>query len=460
MFSNGWQQGRVQRSVMNDLAQNTRPIRYALLRPETQRLLYDVVTQEAAPLTGIFYSYFLKNEEAAAFLSHDDVRKHLAPSMEKWLISLFDPQHPTINHEQQRKIGKIHAQLGIPIHLVLRGAILLKNELGRKLVTVLSDPTSLGDALLFSCNKIDKAMALMSAAYVTNTKRNVRTVEAYRVMSLGQDMTVERESQLIALMEWSQNFLFTLIAHDSSFCPLANSAFGLWLRHRAIMLFEGTPELDCLAEKAAEFDKILLPEAKRINAITQQAYTLKFQAAVKELKYLLSTLFQRVQGLERGIDPLTTLLNRRFLPTILSREVTSAAHDKSPLSLVMLDIDHFKDINDTYGHPGGDRVLKQVAERIQNTVRPSDFLFRYGGEEFLIILTEINGDAAIKIAERLREAIGTTVFVMPDETKLHVTASLGVASYDGHPDPDVLISSADRALYKAKQNGRNRVVSA
>ena len=128
------------------------------------------------------------------------------------------------------------------------------------------DPVPLGDALLFACNKIDKAMALMSAAYVTNTKRNVRTVEAYRVMSLGQDMTVERESQLIALMEWSQNFLFTLIAHDKSFCPLSNSAFGLWLRHRAIMLFENTPELDGLIQKSSEFDQILLPEAKRIRA--------------------------------------------------------------------------------------------------------------------------------------------------------------------------------------------------
>ncbi|MFT8334983.1 MAG: GGDEF domain-containing protein [Acetobacter orientalis] len=276
-------------------------------------------------------------------------------------------------------------------------------------------------------------------------------------MSLGQDMTVERESQLIALMEWSQNFLFTLIAHDKSFCPLSNSAFGLWLRHRAIMLFENTPELDCLIQKSSEFDQVLLPEAKRINAITQQAYTLKFQAAVQELKYLLTTLFQRVQGLERGIDPLTSLLNRRFLPTILSREVSAASHDQSALSIVMLDIDHFKNINDTYGHPGGDRVLKQVAERIQNTVRPSDFLFRYGGEEFLIILTEIDGLAALKIAERLRETIENVPFIMPDETQLTVTASLGVANYDGHPDPDVLISNADRALYKAKQNGRNQV---
>ncbi|MFT8698782.1 GGDEF domain-containing protein [Acetobacter orientalis] len=442
---------------MNDLAQNTRPIRYKLLYPETQQILHDVIMSEAKNLTEKFYSYFLKNEEAAAFLSHDDVRKHLAPSMEKWLHSLFDPRNPEINHEQQRKIGKIHAQLGIPIHLVLRGAILLKNELGHNLVSIMHDPVPLGDALLFACNKIDKAMALMSAAYVTNTKRNVRTVEAYRVMSLGQDMTVERESQLIALMEWSQNFLFTLIAHDKSFCPLSNSAFGLWLRHRAIMLFENTPELDCLIQKSSEFDQVLLPEAKRINAITQQAYTLKFQAAVQELKYLLTTLFQRVQGLERGIDPLTSLLNRRFLPTILSREVSAASHDQSALSIVMLDIDHFKNINDTYGHPGGDRVLKQVAERIQNTVRPSDFLFRYGGEEFLIILTEIDGLAALKIAERLRETIENVPFIMPDETQLTVTASLGVANYDGHPDPDVLISNADRALYKAKQNGRNQV---
>lgn len=443
---------------MSNLAQHIRPTRYQPLCSDTQKLLHAIIAKEASALTNIFYTYFLKMEEAAAFLSHDAVRKHLAPSMERWLISLFDPQHPNINHEQQRKIGKIHAQLGIPIHLVLRGAILLKNEIGRSLVGQLRDPLEIGDAILFSCNKIDKAMAMMSAAYVTNTKRNVRTVEAYRVMSLGQDMTVERESQLIALMEWSQNFLFTLIAHDTSFCPLAKSPFGLWLRHRAIMLFEGTPELTCLTQKMAEFDAVLLPKAKAINAITQQAYTLNFQSAVQEIKYLLTTLFQRVQGLERGIDPLTTLLNRRFLPTILSREVTSASHDKTPLAILMLDIDHFKRINDTFGHPGGDRVLKQVAERIQNTVRPSDFLFRYGGEEFLIILTETTHNAALKIAERLRQAIEASAFYMPDESTITVTASLGVACYDGHPDPDVLINAADKALYAAKQNGRNQVV--
>src|SRR5690606_15153743 len=117
-----------------------------------------------------------------------------------------------------------------------------------------------------------------------------------------------------------------------------------------------------------------------------------FQRKVDDIKYLLMTLFDRVDSLEGGRDPLTQLLNRRFLPTVLAREIAMATSGQGTFSLFLADIDHFKQINDEYGHGGDDAVLRQVAELLQDTCRTGDYVFRYGGEEFLVVLVDARAD--------------------------------------------------------------------
>ena len=128
--------------------------------------------------------------------------------------------------------------------------------------------------------------------------------------------------------------------------------------------------------------------------------------------------------------------------------------------MLALDIDHFKRINDGYGHEAGDRVLQQLAALLVNNSRAGDYLFRLGGEEFLMLLVDTGLNGARRAAEKLRASVEREVFRLPQEQTLSVTMSIGLACFDGHPDYQQMMRRADEALYKAKEGGRNQVVQA
>jgi diguanylate cyclase (GGDEF)-like protein len=159
------------------------------------------------------------------------------------------------------------------------------------------------------------------------------------------------------------------------------------------------------------------------------------------------------------LDPLTKTGNRNALLGSLQREWEMAQRHNQPLSVIMLDIDHFKTINDTYGHGTGDAVLREVASCISDTVRSSDIVFRYGGEEFLILLANTSEAGAMLLAERIRAALEKRMHLPGDGVTLKVTASFGVASLTSEDTQDALVNRADLALYQAKGTGRNRVCS-
>lgn len=157
-------------------------------------------------------------------------------------------------------------------------------------------------------------------------------------------------------------------------------------------------------------------------------------------------------------DPLTHLNNRRYLTKVLNSELLRSERTGDSLSLIILDIDHFKKINDTYGHQNGDKVLSAIAEAAQTHLRCYDSAARYGGEEFVLVLPSTSLADGKEVAERLRKEVEAISFAPPLD-KLSVTISLGVAIF---PSPSVddmesLIRQADEALYRAKQKGRNRV---
>jgi len=161
------------------------------------------------------------------------------------------------------------------------------------------------------------------------------------------------------------------------------------------------------------------------------------------------------------VDPLTGAFNRRYLDTYFPQFVRQSTEKNRSLSVQMLDIDHFKQVNDRFGHAVGDVVLREVARRLSNGIRPSDFFVRMGGEEFAIIMPETHLPSAFKIAERLRQSISNLPIALPDGgDPLPVTISIGVA--DTHPlydkEPIKVFDRADAALYKAKNSGRNKTI--
>lgn len=177
---------------------------------------------------------------------------------------------------------------------------------------------------------------------------------------------------------------------------------------------------------------------------------------------LLDPLEARVQQhLHDAIhtDVLTGVRNRRYLETRLLDEFAHAARHRRPLCLLMLDIDHFKQINDTHGHPVGDLVLRALAAEFMRQVRAEDVLVRYGGEEFMIVARELTSKQGRKFGERLRARVAATPVALPGGAQISMTVSVGLATLrpGQDADPAALIARADAALYRAKQGGRNRV---
>jgi diguanylate cyclase (GGDEF)-like protein len=187
---------------------------------------------------------------------------------------------------------------------------------------------------------------------------------------------------------------------------------------------------------------------------------------------LQSSLLEAQAELQRQAthDVLTEIWNRRAILNILQREAERSRRQSQVLSVIMADVDHFKSINDNYGHPAGDKVLHDVAQCIKSCLRTYDAVGRYGGEEFLVVLPNCSEESAVEIAERIRFTLENNA-VTTESASLAITMSLGVASGKGEliastdklaeayqADERELIANADAALYQAKQQGRNRVV--
>lgn len=195
----------------------------------------------------------------------------------------------------------------------------------------------------------------------------------------------------------------------------------------------------------------------------------KQQSTIKEqnekMAELLARLTAQNEELQRlaSSDALTGMNNRRVLFESLGAELSRVRRYGGFLSLLMLDIDHFKRVNDTWGHAAGDDVLRAVARVVKRTVRDVDLSARYGGEEFVILLPETALEGAVQIAERLRLAVSTAPVTLAEPSAgqaVTVTVSIGVAEASAPESGEALISRADAAMYRAKEGGRNRVVAA
>lgn len=180
------------------------------------------------------------------------------------------------------------------------------------------------------------------------------------------------------------------------------------------------------------------------------------------LENVISNEMLKYMGLT---DALTGVFNRRYVDRRLLEEISRARRQLYPVSFMYIDIDHFKRVNDTVGHGGGDEVLREVAARIKAELRLSDALARFGGEEFVVLLIDADLESAAYVAERIRAGIAASMIELSHGVKVSITASVGVSSLSQVPDggkPEAqaaqLIEQADEALYQAKEGGRNRVI--
>ncbi|MGE5532205.1 MAG: diguanylate cyclase [Bacteroidota bacterium] len=194
------------------------------------------------------------------------------------------------------------------------------------------------------------------------------------------------------------------------------------------------------------------------SPLDQNALRLRLRTA-EHILLLQRNLLQSRQALEYRAthDSLTGIWNRAEVLGLLEREIARAQREGTAVSIIMIDVDHFKQVNDQRGHDGGDEALREVAQRLSDCVRPYDGLGRYGGEEFLIVLSGCSGGNAAGLAERLRQSVAEPPLSIYGE-ELRLSISLGVAVWSAdHGDMQALIRAADAALYRAKKAGRNQV---
>ncbi|WP_338037891.1 GGDEF domain-containing protein [Marinobacterium sediminicola] len=308
-------------------------------------------------------------------------------------------------------------------------------------------------------------MEIMGHAYELSHDRNSRAEEAYRLFAITQNIANEKEHQRAALFDWENQLMFSqAIGTKSSEMPrIQASDFGLWFRHKGIHAFEGSAEAAVVMDTMEEIDNVLLPlfgaDDNSVNSKLSNIHLLRdLRDKVKSIRFHLSNLFEQNNELESGRDVLTRLLNRKFMPVVLSKQISQARSQKTSFAVFAIDIDYFKRVNDTYGHQAGDAVLQQLSLILVNNSRSGDYLFRLGGEEFLLIAVDMDATRARSMAEKLRKSVEQEAFRLSEGKELNATISIGIACFDGHPDYQRLVRRADDALYHAKNTGRNKVV--
>lgn len=433
--------------------------------PHIHQVTAQLASEHATVLIAEFYRIVLADPIVAEFLTTEQVERQLQEALRRWLVDVLSCQVGQVEEQirAQQRAADVHARIGISVDLVEMGFRVLKKLL-LPIINATPHPSDVKLSVYhYAINSIDLAMEVMSRAYVFSENNAAKEDENYRIFSLMENAEEEKERQTAALLTWEMTLLYKVMLDTSigNSRPLGQSDFGLWFSHKGRHYFSGIAEAGHISRLIQEFDEAFNEVRQADDALRDRSRQVKFLRQVRntlsQIVTLLRELFDEVSRHEVGMDVLTRLLNRRFLPTIFKREITHATRAGTPLSALLIDVDKFKQINDTWGHNTGDEILRKVAGAFYDNVRTCDYVFRYGGDEFLIVLTEITEADALRIAERIRKRVEKIKVSSPTGEAISLSLSIGAAMFNGHPDYERLIQAADEALYGAKRRGRNCV---
>ncbi|MEN8163414.1 MAG: GGDEF domain-containing protein [Acidobacteriota bacterium] len=415
-----------------------------------------------------FAEKILKDDEARKFLNHETVRSRLGTALNEWLQQVFSAgnQGSWNNYvERQMTIGLVHSRINLPPYLMNLGISIFKDEISHRIERQRWTPEVKLAATMFTNQVIDHAAATIGEPYLAAVTTNIGYGQALRVALSGPSLALECERLKGTLFNWHRTVIVTLFNGRSfSEVPtLGRSDLGLWVKHKASFSIVDLPEYTALREALAEADQwyaehILVPSegGQTLSEENMQA----LNDHVSRLALALSSVADRALATEESRDSLTRLFNRRYMHSILQHEVNLSQTNSRPFAVLLVDIDNFKTINDTHGHQVGDEALVIIADALLSNVRTSDFVFRYGGEEFLILLSEASTDISQQKAECIRAAVAGLQIPTELGPEIKPSVSIGVAIHDGHPDFNLVVAAADRALLQAKNAGKNRVMVA
>lgn len=421
---------------------------------------FQFIQEHSLILVEEFYKNMLLEKESAEFFSDDLIQQRLRDTLNQWLLESFSVginKSFTEAVKKQRMVGHVHARVGIPSWLIMRGV----REIERKMFELLSEAEY--KSALTTCSYIVQIMGfateIMCRSYEAKTVANQEVKHSYRLFSAMQDVAVQKDKQRSSLLDWENDLMFKVFSggHNFKHPMLSKSEFGLWFIHKASYAFAGSDQVQLIIDRIYQVDQlndvvVQCVEKEKILTLIQSIRDLN-----REIQLLVDQLFQVSEYIESGNDALTQLLNRRYLNTIIGREITFSRQNRTPLSLLAIDADFFKSINDKFGHAAGDLALKFIAEALQKYSQGSDYAFRVGGEEFLLLLVDTDLERAISVAESIRQYVEHGMIATSQGQQFKFTVSIGCVLFDGHPDYQKFLDAADTALYAAKNTGRNRV---
>ncbi len=421
----------------------------------------EIAVAHAHYLSIEFYRIVRIDPHAEEFLSNEQVERQLKSAMERWIINVLSAQVDDVERliQIQHTVAEVHARIGIPVEIVEMGFRVLKKIL---YPVIFSSDYSAAEKLQvyhFSINSIDIAMEVMTRAFTYSDSSASKEDENYRIFSLLENAEEEKERQIASILSWEIDIIYKVLLDSDlgSSLPLSQADFGLWFNHKGRHYFSGIAEVGHISRLIQDFDGIFNQTMRNTRNLNNRSLRVKFllqiRNTVSQIITLLRELFEEVSRHEVGMDVLTKLLNRRFLPTIFKREIAHANRTGTPLSVLIIDVDKFKEINDTWGHNTGDEILRKVSQAFYDNVRSSDYVFRYGGDEFIIVLTEASENETLRTAERIRSRVEKTKLKAANGEDIALSLSIGAAMFNGHPDYERLIQIADEALYIAKRRG-------
>lgn len=440
---------------------------YRKCEPGDLELIKQAAVPAATEVADYFYQHMMQQEGAEHFLSNELVQSRLLESMARWVQGVFDrrddQQDILAFVDQQLQIGHVHARVDLPPHLLNEGMRALKQDIAGRLRNLDRD----ADMTLRATQQVhlllDIVAALMNESYFSDVVNTERQAQSMQTQLIGNDIAIQCERLRAGLFDWQRRVVMLAYQQDgetlASLPQLRLSDFGLWLSHKADMLFHNSAEVVEMRNVVEQADLLLKEMAAGGRGQNEQGFAVMLEQlneAVSKASWLLSSLVEHCLHADNARDPLTKLLSRRFLDAVLQKETHYSIRNSLSYAVMMLDIDHFKQINDSHGHETGDRILSDTAELLQANIRAGDFLFRYGGEEFLVVATDVDEAGALRIAKKLVAQFNTHKFFTVSGKPLTVTASIGLAMHKGHPDYSLVVNAADAALYRAKAEGRNR----
>ena len=376
----------------------------------------EIAVAHAHYLSIEFYRIVRIDPHAEEFLSNEQVERQLKSAMERWIINVLSAQVDDVERliQIQHTVAEVHARIGIPVEIVEMGFRVLKKIL---YPVIFSSDYSAAEKLQvyhFSINSIDIAMEVMTRAFTFSDSSASKEDENYRIFSLLENAEEEKERQIASILSWEIDIIYKVLLDSDlgSSLPLSQADFGLWFNHKGRHYFSGIAEVGHISRLIQDFDGIFNQTMRNTRNLNNRSLRVKFllqiRNTVSQIITLLRELFEEVSRHEVGMDVLTKLLNRRFLPTIFKREIAHANRTGTPLSVLIIDVDKFKEINDTWGHNTGDEILRKVSQAFYDNVRSSDYVFRYGGDEFIIVLTEASENETLRTAERIRSRVEKT----------------------------------------------------